>query len=69
MSNLAYLGIALVISLIGFVVLWLRNRRPQSMEHSMREFSKELDALAPSDMPAPRRTTRARGNGRSRRPG
>ena len=69
MSNLAWLGIALVISLLGFLVLWLRNRRPQSMEHSMREFSKELDALAPSDLPAPRRTTRAWPNGRSRPPG
>jgi len=69
MSNLAYLGIVVVISLAGFFVLWVRNRRPQSMEHSMREFSKELDALAPSDVPSPTRTTRARGNGRSRRSG
>jgi len=69
MSNLAYLGIVVVLSLAGFFVLWLRNRRPQSMEHSMREFSKELDALAPSDVPPPTRTTRPRGNGRSRRSG
>ena len=72
MSNLAYLGIALVISLAGFFVLWVRNRRPQSMEHSMREFSKELDALAPSDVPPPARTTRPtrpRGDPGSRRSG
>ena len=77
MSNLAYLGLALVISLAGFFVLWLRNRRPQSMEHSMREFTKELDALAP-DAPPPARPTRPAGptrplrpraNGRSRRSG
>ncbi|HEX2273254.1 MAG TPA: hypothetical protein VHG90_05210 [Acidimicrobiales bacterium] len=69
MSNLAYLGIAVVISLIGFLVLWLRHRRPRSMEHSMRAFTRELDALAPSDNAAPKRTTRARDDGRSRRPG
>jgi hypothetical protein len=69
MSNLAYLGIAVVISLIGFFVLWLRHRRPQSMEHSMRAFSRELDALAPSDGAAPKRTTRAPENGGGRRPG
>ncbi len=69
MSNLVYLGIAVVISLIGFLVLWLRQRRPQSMEHSMREFSRELDALAPTNNAAPKSTTRARDNGGSRRPG
>ena len=69
MSNLAYLGIALVISLAGFFVLWLRNRRPHSMEHSMREFSKELDALAPSDAPRPRRTTPPPGSDGSRHRG
>lgn len=69
MSNLAYLGIAVVISLIGFLVLWLRHRRPQSMEHSLRAFARELDALAPTDGAAPKRTTRARDDGGSRRPG
>ena len=51
MSNLAYLGIAVVLSLIGCLVLWLRTRRPRSMEHSVREFSRELDALAPTEAP------------------
>ncbi len=51
MSNLVYLGIAVVLSLVGCTVLWLRNRRPRSMEHSIREFSKELDALAPNGSP------------------
>jgi hypothetical protein len=68
-SNLAYLGIAVVISLIGFLVLWLRQRRPHSMEHSLRAFARELDALAPTDDAAPKRTTRARDDGGGRRPG
>lgn len=61
MSNLVYLGIALVISLLGCLVLWLRTRRPRSMDHSIKEFSRELDALAPSDVAPPARPPRPRG--------
>ena len=50
MSSLVYLGIAVVLSLVGCTVLWLRNRRPRSMEHSIREFTRELDALAPDGL-------------------
>jgi len=53
MKSLLYLGIAVVISLIGCLILWARTRRPRSMEHSMKEFSKELGALAPDDPAAP----------------
>ena len=49
MSNLAYLGIAVVLSVAGWTYLWLRHRRPSSTEASVREFSKELNALAPPD--------------------
>ncbi len=51
MSNLVFLGIAVVLSLVGCTVLWLRNRPPRSVEHSIREFSKELQALAPEGRP------------------
>ncbi len=61
MKNLLYLGIALGISLIGCLVLWMRTRRPRSMEHSMKEFSKELGALAPTDPDAPPQSFRSRG--------
>jgi len=65
MKNLLYLGIALAISLVGCLVLWVRARRPRSMEHSMREFSRELGALAPDEPQAPPPSARPRG----RRPG
>ncbi|MDQ4132422.1 MAG: hypothetical protein M3179_04260 [Actinomycetota bacterium] len=66
MSNLIWLGIAVVLSLIGWTVLWLRNRRPRSTEASVREFSKELEALAPPG----RRSVPVRGRlPRSRRSG
>ena len=47
MSALLFLGIALVLSLIGFFVLWIRNRPPRSVDAHIRAFAKELEALAP----------------------
>ena len=47
MTNLIYLGIAVLLSLVGSFVLWLRSRQPRSMEAGMREFARELQALAP----------------------
>ena len=65
MSNLAYLGVAGFLSVAGCLVLWLRTRRPRSMEHSIREFSRELQALAPDESPhRQERPTRARTRGR-----
>ena len=47
MTNLVYLGIAVVLSLLGSLVLWLRHRKPRSMEAHMQRFARELEALAP----------------------
>jgi len=47
MSALLFLGIALVLSLAGFLVLWLRNRPPRSVDAHIRAFARELEALAP----------------------
>ncbi len=49
MSNLLYLLIAVVLSLLGSLVLWARNRQPKSMEAGIQRFAKELRALAPED--------------------
>jgi len=46
-TNLVYLGIAVVLSLLGSLVLWLRHRKPRSMEAHMQRFARELEALAP----------------------
>ena len=68
MNSLVYLGIAVVLSVVGCLFLWFRNRRPTSMTHSIQEFARELDALAPSQ-PAPgRRRGRSDAN-RGRRSG
>jgi hypothetical protein len=46
-TNLVYLGIAVVLSGLGCLILWLRHRKPRSMEAHMQQFAHELDALAP----------------------
>jgi len=43
------LGVAIVISLIGCGLLWLRHRKPRTMAAHMDAFSRELQALAPDD--------------------
>ena len=68
MSNLLYVGIAVVLSLLGWLVMWLRHRHPTSTEASVREFARELDALAPPN-PANRRGRDDRDQDRSRRSG
>ena len=47
MSALVFLGIALVLSLVGFFVLWVRNRPPRTVDAHIRAFARELEALAP----------------------
>ena len=47
MSNLIYLLLAVAISVLGCLVLWLRHRHPRGLEAGIDEFSRELRALAP----------------------
>ncbi len=47
MDNLIYLLVALALSLVGSLVLWLRQRKPTSLEAGIDEFQRELRALAP----------------------
>jgi hypothetical protein len=72
-NALAFLGIAVGLSMLGCLVLWLRSRQPGSMESHIREFAKELDALAPGT-PAEKARRRAeqppeRGPGPEQGPG
>jgi hypothetical protein len=61
-NALVFLGIAVGLSLVGCGVLWLRSRQPGSMEAHIRDFERELDALAPgSPLDRPRRDDRRRG--------
>jgi hypothetical protein len=51
-----FLLIAVVGSIFGIAVVLLRNRRPNSMEHSIDEFERNLRALAPDAPPRRRRS-------------
>ena len=62
MSALVFLGIAVVLSLAGCLFLWLRTRPPRSIDAHIRDFARELDALAPESPP-----DRARGPHSGRR--
>ncbi len=47
MTALVFLGIAVLLSVGGCLVLWLRHRPPRSIDAHIRDFARELDALAP----------------------
>lgn len=65
MDSLAFLLAAGMLIFIGSMVLWLRERKPATMESGIEEFSREMKALAPE------RGTSAEGppRRRSARPG
>jgi hypothetical protein len=44
---MAFLLIAVIGSIVGITIVLFRNRRPNSMEHSIDEFERNLRALAP----------------------
>ncbi len=51
---MGFLLIAVVGSVVGIAIVLIRNRRPNSMEHSIDEFERNLRALKP-DGPSRRR--------------
>lgn len=51
---MGFLLIAVLGSAIGITIILLRNRQPNTMEHSIDEFERGLRALAP-DNPTRRR--------------
>ena len=56
MGAVAFLMIAVVISVVGSTVLYLRSRTPSSLESGIDTFRREMQALAPrDDEPVPRR--------------
>lgn len=49
MNGLGFLMIAVVLSVLGSLVLLLRQRKPTSVDHAVDQFRKEMRALAPDD--------------------
>ncbi|HEV2766622.1 MAG TPA: hypothetical protein VGV63_02805 [Acidimicrobiales bacterium] len=56
MSGLVFLVVALLLSVVGSVALWLRHREPTSVERSVDDFSREMNALAPHHRPGAERS-------------
>jgi hypothetical protein len=54
-SPIAFLLIAVCLSVGGALVVWVRNRQPKSYDAGIRAFQRELDALAPPDEQSPPR--------------
>ena len=46
-GGLAFLFIAVVVSVIGTLVLYVRNRGSTSVDHGVEEFQREMRALSP----------------------
>ena len=47
MNGLVFLGAALLLSILGSLLLWLRHRKPTSLHHGIDSFNKEMRALSP----------------------
>lgn len=62
MGNLIFLVVAVGLSIVGSVWLWLRNRPPTSVTSSIEGFRQEMSALA-GERPPPRQPRRRREQG------
>jgi hypothetical protein len=61
MANAAFVLIAVGVSGIASLLLWLAHRRPRTFMSSIDDFQREMNALGGDDAPAtPRRTMRVR---------
>jgi len=45
MSGVGFLMIVVVISVVGSIIVWLRNRQPNDPLSSVSDFQREMDAL------------------------
>jgi hypothetical protein len=57
-GGLAFLAIAVVVSVVGTLVLWARNRDATTLDHGVDEFRREMDALSPDRQADDRRRPR-----------
>ena len=55
MGAVAFLMIAVVISVVGSTILYLRSRTPSSLDSGIENFRREMQALAPRDEQVPPR--------------
>ena len=53
MSGVVFLGIAVVVSVVGTIVLWARNRKPDTPDASIEEFRSKMAALSDESPESP----------------
>ena len=49
MDSVMFLGAAVLLSIVGTLVLWIRSRKPKRPWSGMQEFDEQRRALAPDD--------------------
>jgi hypothetical protein len=49
MGALIFLLVVLIVSAGGSLILWLRHREPVRFDSGIRDFQREMQALAPPD--------------------
>jgi hypothetical protein len=54
-TPIAFLLLAVVISVVGSLVLYMRSRTPTSLDSGIDNFRREMQALAPRDEMVPQR--------------
>ena len=54
MTGLVFLLVAVLISVLGSAILFLRHRDPTTLDHAIDEFQREMRALAPAAERSPR---------------
>lgn len=54
MTALLFLAIPVVIIVLGGTILWLRHRKPTSLESGVESFRREMRALSPEEQRAAR---------------
>ena len=70
MSGVGFLLIAVVVSLVGSTIVWIRNRKPTHFMSSVDDFQREMDALSTPPVPStPPRPVRPVQNADKRRLG
>ncbi len=47
MNALLFLGVAVVVSVIGSLIVLARNRSPRSIDHGIDDFAQRMQALSP----------------------
>ena len=54
-GGLAFLFIAVLVSVVGTLVLYMRNRGSSSVDNGVEEFQREMRALSPDTLDDDRR--------------